>query len=538
MQKLTDSKYLLLNFNLLIKAAEEYKNDDFEGWIRLKSIFNLRLNRLSSKYFSKKNFDSAQKLNRLLSLSLLLRSQYMIRTKIFFGFQKIKSKKLKVLLCFISIYLKVFQSLIKSFLSLAFLYDCAAKREDNKKIIITIGFPSHAFNYHSESSSSNISSFGEYLRELVCKDSKIRIVSINEYIRNSKKNEKHVIDDKLTATILQNNRYFAKRKFSVSFFISNFFKVIYLWRSQYKKFSIISLAEYASEIRLIPYLDLIAKISPRNQVAMIFIMPFTELEFFRNHKSIKDKVHVFYYSENFLVPPARQSKSPNHEFADLNISALGGYCKVFGLTGNMNYLYDFVEYSFAIERKNLPTMNEFPCIIGYESLFRPEFENEKFTIALFDVPAESLEVQLARSIIGDRTADLDFITEFLEDFIYLSEVWNFKVLFKLKYSLSNVIYDDNYKIVIDRLISKLGANLEIVDPYARLADIVNNSDLVISFPYTSTQKFSKLLGKKSYFYIPNKYMTFFLNDGYRSDCLYGLDEMQKILVSLCGQQRG
>ena len=538
MKKLTDSKYLLLSFNLLIRAAEEYKNEDFEGWIRLKSIFNLRLNRLSIRYFSKKKFDSAEKLNRLLSLSLLLRAQFAIRAKIFYNFQKIKSKKIRVFLCLILIYFNIFLSLIKSLLSLAFLYDFFPRKESHKKIILTIGFPSHGFNYHSKYSDSNISSFGEYLHDYVSKNNEVRIFSVNEYIRNSKKHEQHIIDKKLTSLIFQNKRCFVKKKFSLNFFFGNLFKSITLWKSQNRSFSIVNIAEYVSELQLIPYLDLIEKISQYNQIEKIFIMPFTALEFFRKHPSIKDKVFVFYYSENYLIPPARQLSDKEHNFNDLNISALGGYCKVFGMTGNMNYLYDFVENSFGIKRKNLPELDELPCVIGYESLFRPNFESEQFTIALFDVPAESVEVQFARSMIGDMTADLGFITEFLEDFIYLSKVWNLKVLFKPKYSLSNTIYDENYKIVINRLISRLGANLEIVDPYARLADMVDNSDLVISFPYTSTHKFSKLLGRNSYFYIPNKYTKYFLSYCYRSDSLYGLDEIQKKLISLWGQQRG
>ncbi len=538
MKKLTDSKYLLLSFNLLIRAAEEYKNEDFEGWICLKSIFNLRLNRLSIRYFSKKKFDSAEKLNRLLSLSLLLRAQFAIRAKIFYNFQKIKSKKIRVFLCLILIYFNIFLSLIKSLLSLAFLYDFFPRKESHKKIILTIGFPSHGFNYHSKYSDSNISSFGEYLHDYVSKNNEVRIFSVNEYIRNSKKHEQHIIDKKLTSLIFQNKRCFVKKKFSLNFFFRNLFKSITLWKSQNRSFSIVNIAEYVSELQLIPYLDLIEKISQYNQIEKIFIMPFTALEFFRKHPSIKDKVFVFYYSENYLIPPARQLSDKEHNFNDLNISALGGYCKVFGMTGNINYLYDFVSNTYKIKRENFPTTHEFPYVIGYESLFRPKDMGKKFTIALFDVPPEAVEIQFARSMIGDMSANSDFVSEYLSDIIALTKKWELKILFKPKYSLSNTNYDLDYINVLNRFNDLHPNNFEISDPYAKLSDIVDSSDLVISFPYTSTYKFSLLRGKLSYFYVPTNYAKFFSNFDCRSNCLYGSLEVEKILAGLKVQTRG
>lgn len=537
MKKLTDSKYLLLSFNLLIKAAEEYKHNDFEGWVRLKSIFNLRLNRLSIKYFSKENFDSTQKLNRLLSLSLLLRAQYAIRARIFYNFQKIKSKKNKVFLCLILTYFNVFHSLSKSFLSLAFLYEFFPRQESHKKIILTINFPSHGFNYHSKYSDSSISSFGEYLHDYVSKNNEVRIFSVNEYTRNSKKNEQHTIDKKPTSLILQNKRCFVKKKFSLNFFFGNLLKSITLWKGQNRTFSIVNVSEYASELHLIPYLDLIEKISQYNEIEKVFIMPFTALEFFRKHPSIKDKVFVFYYSENFLIPPIRELLNKEHNFSDLNISCLGGYCKVFGLTGNIDYLYDFVSNLFRIKRENFPTVHEFPCVIGYESLFRPKARNKKFTIALFDVPAEAVEIQFERSMIGDMTTNLDFVSEYLNDIIALSKKWEVKILLKPKYSLSNTNYDLDYRNILNKFIDLYSYNFEISDPYARLADIVDSADLVISFPYTSTYRFSLLRGKPSFFYIPSKFANIFLNVGRRRSCLYGSLEVEKILVGLDVQTR-
>jgi hypothetical protein len=538
MKKLTDSKYLLLSFNLLIKAAEEYNHDNFEGWIRLKSIFNLRLNRLSIKYFSRENFDSAQKLNRLLSLSLLLRAQYAIRAKIFYNFPKIKSKKIRVILCLVLTYFNVFHSLIKSFLSLAFLYEFFPKEETHKKIILTIGFPSYGFNYHSKYSHSNISSFGEYLHDYVSKNNKVRIISVNEYVRKSKRNEQHAIDKKPTPSILQNKRCFVKKKFSLSFLFCNLFKSITLWKSQNRTFSIINITEYLSELQLIPYLDLIEKISQYNQIEKIFILPFTALEFFRKHPSVQDKVFVFYYSENYLIPPVSQSQNKAYKFSDLNISVLGGYCKVFGLTGNINYLYDFVSNSYGIKKENFQTTHDFPCVIGYESLFRSNASNKKFTIALFDVPAETVEIQLARSMIGDMTANNDFVYEYLNDIITLSKKWELKILFKPKYSLSNTNYNVNYRKILNRFVDLYPHNFEISDPYARLADIISCSDLVISFPYTSTYRFSLHWGKPSFFYIPTKFANIFLNGGCRSDCLYGSSEVEKILMGLEVKTRG
>jgi hypothetical protein len=532
MKKLTDFKYLFLSFYILMKAAEAYKPNDFESWIYHKSFFNRKLNRLAIQYFSKLNIPNSQILNKLLSLSILQRNQYRIRSNFFFNFQKIKSKKFKIFLCIIMTYLSVFRSLSKNFLSIIFLYDCISKKDVGKKIILTIGFPSHAFNYKSLSNSDVISSFGEYVYDLEKKDSKFRIVSVDEYVRKSKKNEQYLFNEEHHESISQNKRYSPKRKFSFYFFFIALFKAIKLWKSESRKFTITSLIEFTAEIRMLPYLDLIENISKDNQIIKIFIMPFSEFDFLRKYEFIKDKIYIFYYSDNYLIPPISQLKSTRFKFNDLNISVLGGFSNIFGFTENMNYLYDFISVSFGVERKTLPTLKEFPCTIGYERLFNLKGKRSKFSIALFDVPPETLEMQLASSVVGNMTSDVDFVFEFLNDTMNLADKLNLRVLLKPKYSLSNQRCEIKYKETIDIMINKFRNNLEVVDPYARLADIIDNSDLIISFPFTSVQKFSRIRGKQSYFYIPTKYKDYFLEFGDRNDCLYGSKEFENILVDL------
>jgi polysaccharide biosynthesis PFTS motif protein len=146
------------------------------------------------------------------------------------------------------------------------------------------------------------------------------------------------------------------------------------------------------------------------------------------------------------------------------------------------------------------------------------------------VPPEDEYSQLKRSLIGDMTANLEFIDSFLSDFININISSDFVILYKPKYSLGN--YSNEYKKVINSLIDKFYDKFVLLDPYVRFEDLMNITDLAISFPYTSTYKFAKYSGVNSFFYIPDAYIKDFIFYGKRNDCLYGIESVNSYISSL------
>jgi polysaccharide biosynthesis PFTS motif protein len=72
----------------------------------------------------------------------------------------------------------------------------------------------------------------------------------------------------------------------------------------------------------------------------------------------------------------------------------------------------------------------------------------------------------------------------------------------------------------------MGKRFIVLDPYVRVGDIIEKSDLVISFPYTSTKRFAEFYGKKSRYYVPTKYSEFFrAYSGYSAETIYGNKEL-------------
>lgn len=525
MKKISIGLYLRLTFNILFQAAIRKRRLNFVEWVVVKSVYNKRINRVGIK-FLKSYRDNPR---ALLTISTFLRQQYQIRTQIFFQSSGVHSKKRMVLSAVLASYSFAIKKLIKACCSLSREYHVEEKLK-NRRIIFAVGFPSHSFNYGVSELSMVGGSFAEYLKLYYSAD--VTLICINEYTRHSKLLETNSVELR-PSSIQTMDRYKAYTTVSTLALIKGVYQAIKIFLNEYLSLSPLKLLEFSYRVTLIPYKRLFEY--HQNLIDKIYLPPFSELEYLNFEVETLGKVSAFYYSENILIPPAKGLSGEfleyDHIYHDVNYGMMGCYGEVEGYTEVVCKLKQIAREAFDCS-KSLPAtdFNFFPCLLGYERNYECDLKPVSITIALFDVPPEAEDVQLNRSVIGDMTANLTFVENFLSDFLGLNLSVSYQLLYKPKYSLEN--YSLEYKEVIDSLMNKFNDRFVFLDPYVRLTDIMLHADFVLSFPYTSTQKFARYSGVPSYYYIPNEFVNDFKSVETRDDCLYGMDDVNRFIGKL------
>lgn len=388
------------------------------------------------------------------------------------------------------------------------LYNYNLKKSPNIKKNIAIKFPQHSY---SISNNKNISSFGEYLN----KKNTINIVSLDEYLRPS-----FLAGEKLCNSHSINRNILHKKIHLNNLFFS--FKNLLKIFSSYKKIGnpiLISLVYFSDLFKQIKYMNFIRNLESNNELDTVYVLPFDNHFHLYQDESVKNKILVFNYAENFFLPPAPTAYSYiGNKFDLLNVinsftinafqyyGSPVGFTNVVSCLNNVKRHLNFFLYA-NFEISNLVEEDK-PCFLGYES---HTFNVDSKYIVVFDIPPESKNSQMANYLIGDPVAGIDFNKNFLLDIAQVGLSMGVSVVIKPKYSLKN--YGDDYKLFLLHLIDRFG--VIILDPYVRSASVIEASVGVISAPYTSTNSFAKILNKNSCYYVPhkyNKYDEFFSED--------------------------
>lgn len=532
--KCNEFHYFFSIFKVLFVAQKKYKID--QEWVISKRRNDVVLNELCKNYLasltkSQRAEDPNEVQKDLILLASILRKQFKIRTLVASNFYFIKSINLKCLIAVILLYTQLLKNYASQIFSIPFEFQISTDVV-GKKINFAIGFPHHSFNF-KKNQTSFLSSFAEFIvssRSDV--DGQDLFISLDGYWRKSKKNEGH--SHSPDSEISRLEIISASKSLSIK---SLFERVGYLFLSlkRLRPQSIgLYLAESSQEMLIMGHLIFIEKLKKSNQVLEVYILPFSDYMMLPFCKQLQDQANIYYYSENMLIPPTsffhnELLQEKLNKFEDGNYSSFYGIKKTSGFARVNNFLNKIAQDIFlGQEQCEAFIANEKPSMLGFEGLLKTNELNGAYFVSVFDVPPESTFQQLCRSTSGDKTSDMRFVSNFLSEL--KSELFDpgITFLYKPKYSLTN--YGDDYRALITSLQDSMGKRFIVLDPYVRVGDIIEKSDLVISFPYTSTKRFAEFYGKKSLYYVPTKYRELFRDyDGYSSETIYGKNELIRFI---------
>lgn len=485
-----------------------------------KNHFNLRINRLCKKYFSRIDEDEGVKVKALFLTGFIIRLIYKYRLGRIAKLKLIIKKKLYVNIVYLCLKIHFFIRLLLSLKNLGYVYHHTYNLKS--KVILAADFPSHAFSFNSENDDKTCSSFAEFIVRQ--HGNNLCLATLDEYVRFSKSKEAKDTQEFSKSRNLK--RIKLLKKFSFFQFLRHLIELIR--DSSFKGLS--SIFNLLREINLIDslrYQKIIAQIN----CEAFYILPFSKFNFYED--GILGSLTTFQYSENFIVPP----------FQDKNIQDNLEWSYIMSIVNPaaLQSSYDavgFVSLSSKVSNKlaeelvghtlrHNQSSPELPVAIGYECDFK--FKEEGLFVAIFDNPSESLATQFARSITGDITANEDFIKAFLVETFQAAIECGFKVLFKPKYSLLSSA-SESYTKMLAPLLKKYENNIVLVDPYARLGDVMKAANLVVSLPFTSTKTFADFMGIPSFYYAPKIYFSFF--EGNKVDLSRAVINLPKLRSSM------
>lgn len=542
---LTFRVLLLLMFRVSFRALKISSNPTktFYEWSVDKERLSYLINRAVFKYIALEvksgNFKEQSVLNHQVALEAIssifsehLRQRLtVIRLISWCGLNK---RKWFVLLSLLFITTSTLCKLIIASLRIGKAYslnpDCL-----HNNTIIAVGFPSHAFTLNNKIPTvatfyeDIYSSFGEYLYRSNRVGKLPTVISCDEYLRNSKKlecepNKTLMCHDSIS-------RLHARLRFHLLAYIADLFMSIsWVIRniSFFQKSPLVFIEAYKQYLRSLKWRRLLSQFKSNGiGVNGIYIGLFSfDLGDLRFDKNYRDKITTYSYSENILIPPSavacgnyKSTTKPHDYLRSLPLQA-------FTLTGNSigcTESFELVERAKCSLLPNISRDNLFefdngltrnPCVMGYEELVGDINPYAGKTIAVFDVPPESNEVQIKRALLGDKTCDLEFISAYLGEISQAVNQTNARLIFKPKYSLSN--YDSNYRSCISKMKHLLGDRFILLSPYVKLFDIFRYSDVCLSFPYTTTKTIADYCKIKSFYFVPADYRCAFesvVNEG-------------------------
>lgn len=505
----------------MIEVIVPSNDQSIHDLVRVRRHANRRINRICKAFLESQKSSYNQRVVLLHQLGFIIRLCYRIRTKNYRKFNFFK-KNYIIFACFLILRLQIFYRLLKVFKRFGLRFNLLDKVSN--KFIVVINMPKHAFNYVRHQANVH-SSFGEYFVNHYGKD--YDIVSLDEYVRSSATVEDIVkAEDDLAS--LERKIINSSRKVKAYFQDLRYFL---------QQISVNKIFSIFGNLHLIFVIDSIRyeKVLLSSYCSNAFAPIFSDL--FCYHDAVSKKVHAVMYADNIIVPPFFSeglSESFNGSSKDflsqMNPSLLAckqkyiGHSKVYP-----QIYYGFLRYFFGKTscEVSFPTKSS-PVILGFEKRFNHEKEFQG-TIVIFDNPPELTQKQNERSLTRDFTVDFKFLEEFYLDILAVATQNNYKVIVKPKYDLENYSVL-GYRDFLKCLEKKYGKQIIIVNPYTRMLDVVQHSDLVLNHPGTSSKNFSEFYGKLSYFYVPKRYKNVFVMKNYKSnDTLYGKADISEVL---------
>ena len=521
LEKLLDDKVDLLNWSA-------HKRD----YCKKFNLSNIKYVRnFSHGRLDKINGNDFRYTSELITYHLECREKIFRFVKIF---NKIYRKYIFYRLIKLNIFFKISKKILQSILKSGQIYKVPIEVGD-ARLDLAIGFPAHAFSivkFEKNITKAVYSSLGEYLFQ---ESSGAKILSIDEYERPSRLRE-----EGKAVGAPQINRSITYKYYSFVFFFEVMIGAIFFgFKKLFEgvEFSrvILDASEYINSRK---YLKLINDLSKtKSKVNNIYLLPFdTRLTFIGDFLREVNVSH-FNYSANVFIPPSRfwwcenddfDTRKIDEVFEDFNFVLFQLNWGTVGFS-NLKKLLDSVKnkiFFLDSEKKNIYIQPQIPVALGYE-VVAPQIKKFKNSIAVFDVPPESLSGQIKRTFSADLMANFEAIKKFNEDILSLAKKHDIHVIFKPKYSLTN--YSEEYKLLFNELSNKYGDQFELINPYTSMESISELVDMTISYPYTSSQPFFKKLGIRSVYYINECYRSVFKSDSDHKDFVIGASELDSLL---------
>lgn len=538
-----------------ICAYDKVKND-FDSWVKVKKNLNYELNKIVISYIAQKvnaeKYISCDKMYRQFNLDLIaeiIETHYHDRLRIYRFACKFKygERKVFIAISLIDIYINCFLRFLQSLKKLGLRYDSPVNN-GYKRFIVTVNFPDHSFSVPEYAENLLItkkpfSSLGEFLLEYSHENGEVAVLSLDEYVRKSKNKEALIEVDSVDKRINIVDRQILKQKKNLSNIVSDTFLIMPLITKSILLnhsflsyiFRILYICKYIDSIR---YESLLTNLKNKGcKVDHILLPSFHTLGVIKYDD--RHGVIMYNYAENFFIPPISEIRKINNSFVDIDVllseislSSLMISSDVIGFT-DVAYLLNSAK---KIISENcgcpLPVMEinkieQRTAVLGYE-VDVPIIKIDGYKdIAVFDVPPEEKITQLSRSLVGDLMASFDGIEKFWLDIISVVCQYNFRVLFKPKYSFEN--YSVEYKELIDKIKNKLKEKFIVLSPYHRMGSILINADICLCLPYTSVHKIALEYGKTSYYYVPEMYRIGYESEYDIENTIVGKIELNKML---------
>jgi polysaccharide biosynthesis PFTS motif protein len=162
---------------------------------------------------------------------------------------------------------------------------------------------------------------------------------------------------------------------------------------------------------------------------------------------------------------------------------------------------------------------KFPIYLTDKYIVFPKVQKKFITI--FDVtPSE--EFYSCNSLVNMNYRNFESSKLFLLDLYKISEIFNYSIVWKRKRKFG---YVHSREYIEFCKIFELRDNIYIIDSEASAFRIINESEIVISIPFTSTAFIAKDFGKKSIFYDPTKLLSKQDRGRQEIDLISGYDEL-------------
>lgn len=533
-------------------------NSSFLDWSASKKKYNSLINRAVFKFIAslplRKSLiggDDVEYQIHIDTISELMLLHFRQRKFIFIFLSKfrIKNRNLFSSISFAILACSSLVNLVAAMLRLGRSYTVEIN-ETNLGVVIATSFPSHSFSVeraNSRKASQNTrrlySSFGEYLLDEEL-SAKIRVISCGELVRHSKAKEKNT--NISIASLNSLNRLQAFRSFKLKAFILDC-KCSVIWALRNLPIlhdnPFLFLRKYKLFLTSLKFRRLFTHLTVSGvYIKRIYTCPFDEsLGDLKYDLQYRNMVVTYSYAGNIFIPPSSLGNAKLTDELTVWDYLRGIPLQAFSLSGNFvgftnSYElvrkakaglycyfshYELSDFSFGFTRS-------IPCALGYEEVVRNISPFNGKTVAVFDVPPETRETQMRRAVIGDRTCDFEFIRNFIAEICDVANKTNSRVIFKPKYSVMN--YDSKYREFIEFLRLTLADKFLVVSPYARLKDILDESDLCLTFPYGTTKSLAEHLAIKSFYFIPSSHKCEFISGCIDSNQLI---ESGELLKQLC-----
>ncbi len=498
----------------------KFREDNFsKPFIQKQKEFNFELNNyiFQNFLFLKPSYNGFADQFITDFFNYFLQSHYNDRITIF-KITRYIGKPFFIFFSFLDLFRHAFMKFIMGFSHNLNYFDTKNIDINTKNIIICFGFPDYSFSF--QQNSNYASSFAEFLmlNNLINSDDKL--LSIDEYIRPSRKKENKEIKfpERLNRIIINKRRNYKsiieiprylfesfkefKKRFSTKSFLLFFF--------YYEKYSKAKLIE-----------DLIKQIG-LGKIKETYALSLYDIGVLKYQNNFMN-INFFNYSQNCFIPPSTNiydrilNKSENKK---LNLLLEEITFNIFSMYHNnqinLNYHLRFLnsvitkiknEYGVSLQKSNIVT-NLVDSNLGFERIKKIKLKSESKNVLLFDIPIESINNTLRRQFTGDFFATKTFMEEFYKEILEISNNCKINLFLKPKYSISKKSISNFYTNLFNQLSIK-NFNFEIIDPYDKIDIGEKKFDLMINLPYTSTYYTLRSLTKRNVYYVPLSYLKYF-----------------------------